>query len=191
VRENHHIIGDVIKCEVSFILAVMRIDITPLKMEELPILVNISRITFYDTFFEQNDPENIQQFLESSFTPDLLSQEIALPSNHFFLARAGDEIAGYLKLSTAKCPELDGDVLEVCRIYVLKDKLGLGVGSTLMKFAFSFAKSESKTKLFLGVWEHNKKAIRFYENFGFEKFGEHVFMVGKDAQIDWLMKASL
>jgi diamine N-acetyltransferase len=38
------------------------------------------------------------------------------------------------------------------------------------------------------VWEFNERAIRFYEKHGFEKFGEHVFMLGNDPQIDWLLK---
>ncbi|HSU51405.1 MAG TPA: GNAT family N-acetyltransferase, partial [Segetibacter sp.] len=58
----------------------------------------------------------------------------------------------------------------------------------LMEFAISFAVSNQKTVIFLGVWEHNKKAISFYEKLGFKKFGEHLFMLGKDAQTDWLMK---
>jgi diamine N-acetyltransferase len=83
------------------------------------------------------------------------------------------------------------DVLEISRIYVVKEKLGLGVGKALMEFAISFAKDLNKKAICLGVWEHNERAIRFYKSFGFEKFDEHIFMVGNDAQTDWLMKMEL
>ncbi|NLA43929.1 GNAT family N-acetyltransferase, partial [Candidatus Saccharibacteria bacterium] len=39
-----------------------------------------------------------------------------------------------------------------------------------------------------GVWEHNDKAIRFYEKLGFRPFGEHLFMLGSDPQTDLLMR---
>lgn len=60
-----------------------------------------------------------------------------------------------------------------------------------MDFAFSFARQLNKKTVWLGVWEHNLRAINFYKKHGFSKFGEHLFLVGKDAQTDWLMKQSL
>jgi ribosomal protein S18 acetylase RimI-like enzyme len=96
-----------------------------------------------------------------------------------------------LKLSTAPSSELDGAVLEISRIYVVKEKIGTGVGKALLEFAISFAQQCNKELVYLGVWEHNKKAIDFYERFGFTKFGEHIFMVGNDPQTDWLFKKNL
>ncbi|WP_242821425.1 GNAT family N-acetyltransferase [Candidatus Arthromitus sp. SFB-rat-Yit] len=43
----------------------------------------------------------------------------------------------------------------------------------------------------LGVWEHNIASIKFYENLGFEKFDVHIFKLGNDKQIDYLMKLIL
>jgi ribosomal protein S18 acetylase RimI-like enzyme len=169
----------------------VKVNIEPLKSEELSILVNISRTTFYDTFYKQNTEEDMELFIKSAFNLEVLHAEFCDASNHFFLAKVDKEIAGYLKLSTAASAELAGEVLEISRIYVAKEKLGLGVGRALMEFAIAFAGRKSKKIIFLGVWEHNKKAILFYKKFGFRKFGEHVFMVGKDAQIDWLMKKEL
>jgi ribosomal protein S18 acetylase RimI-like enzyme len=41
--------------------------------------------------------------------------------------------------------------------------------------------------LWLGVWEHNPRAIRFYEKAGFHDVGSHHFQLGSDAQTDRLM----
>jgi ribosomal protein S18 acetylase RimI-like enzyme len=46
----------------------------------------------------------------------------------------------------------------------------------------------NKRYLWLGVWEHNRGAIRFYERHGFVKFGEHPYYVGNDCQTDWMMR---
>jgi ribosomal protein S18 acetylase RimI-like enzyme len=41
------------------------------------------------------------------------------------------------------------------------------------------------------VWEHNQRAIGFYEKIGFERFGQHIFLLGRDPQNDWSMKKKL
>lgn len=169
----------------------MLLKIEPVKSDELDILVNISCETFYQTFYMQNTKEDMDLFLQSSFNPRKLQVELLQPDNHFFFAKEAGMIAGYLKLSTAPFSELDGEVLEISRIYVSKDKLGRGVGKALMEFAISFATQLNKNLVYLGVWEQNKKAINFYKRFGFVEFGQHTFMVGNDAQTDLLFKREL
>lgn len=167
----------------------MAIKIEPVKTTELDDLVNISRKTFYDTFHQQNTKEDMEHFIQSSFNEHALKSEMSLSSNYFFFARLGDEIAGYLKISTAESADIgEKDVLEISRIYVVKEKLGSGVGKAMLQFAILFAQQQYKRTVFLGVWERNERAISFYKSFGFKKFGQHVFMVGRDRQIDWLMK---
>jgi ribosomal protein S18 acetylase RimI-like enzyme len=61
----------------------------------------------------------------------------------------------------------------------------------MLEYAITKAKNKLKKVLWLGVWERNRRAIDFYSRFGFQKFGEHVFMVGNDAQTDWLMKLDI
>ncbi|MEM9391391.1 MAG: GNAT family N-acetyltransferase, partial [Bacteroidota bacterium] len=45
--------------------------------------------------------------------------------------------------------------------------------------------------IWLGVWEYNTDAIRFYERLGFTPFGQHSFILGSDHQTDILMKKPL
>lgn len=169
----------------------MPLKIEPVKSEELALIVAVSRQTFYDTFYQQNSQENMQLFLDVNFTKERLKEEIMDPLNHFFFAKDDDEIIGYVKLSNEATEFDKKDALEIERIYVVKEKLGFGVGKALMKFAILFAQQMQKKMICLGVWEHNEKAISFYKSFGFEKFGEHIFMVGNDPQTDWLMKMML
>ena len=63
--------------------------------------------------------------------------------------------------------ELQGnDALEIERIYVLKDYHGLKVGQLLYQYALDFATELNIKRIWLGVWEENKRAIRFYEKNG-------------------------
>ena len=42
--------------------------------------------------------------------------------------------------------------------------------------------------LWLGVWEHNPRALAFYGKFGFTCVGEHTFVLGTDKQRDLIMQ---
>ncbi len=126
----------------------MQITIEPVQFERLTMLVEISRKTFYDTFYLQNKQEDMDLFLNSSFNKEALEMEIKNPFNYFFFAKLDDKVAGYLKLSTAKSEEIAGEVLEISRIYVIKEKLGSGVGKALMEFAINFARQLGKKIIF-------------------------------------------
>ncbi len=41
--------------------------------------------------------------------------------------------------------------------------------------------------LWLGVWEHNPRAVAFYRKKGFRVVGDHVFQLGSDPQRDLIM----
>jgi ribosomal protein S18 acetylase RimI-like enzyme len=45
--------------------------------------------------------------------------------------------------------------------------------------------------IWLGVWEENQKAIRFYKKNGFVEFGKHIFRLGDDDQTDIMMKLDI
>ncbi len=75
---------------------------------------------------------------------------------------------------------------------MLRDYQGLGLGKKLFEFALDMATEKGFTYAWLGVWEHNLKAQRFYKNYGFEKFSEHAFYVAEDkVDTDWLLKKRL
>jgi ribosomal protein S18 acetylase RimI-like enzyme len=45
--------------------------------------------------------------------------------------------------------------------------------------------------MWLGVWENNHRAIKFYHDFGFKKFDSHIYVMGDDPQNDWMMMLTL
>lgn len=150
----------------------------------------LSRQTFYDTFAAFNTPEDMDTFMRESFSMQQLVLEVTAPGNIFLAAFMEDELVGYAKLTDAENPPaLEGTpVIEIGRIYAAQKTIGLGVGKALMQGCLSTAAEKHRQVIWLGVWEHNQRAIDFYTKFGFEKFGEHDFVLGKDVQRDWLMK---
>ena len=153
----------------------------------------ISEQTFRDTYAVFNTPENMDQYVCDNFHPERLSREIAAPENTFLLAVENAKIIGFAKLSTHKIPEaLTGKrAIEIEKIYVDRDFHGKQVGPLLMQYIVDLAQKERFEVLWLGVWENNPRAFRFYEKWGFVRFGEQIFQLGDDAQTDWLLSRKL
>ncbi len=160
---------------------------------ELELLQLISRETFYDSFASMNTPENMAQYLEEGFSVEKLTRELNDPNSAFYFAHLEDEVVGYLKLNFggAQTELQDPNAVEIERIYVRRAFQGRSVGQALYDHALALARSRQARFVWLGVWEKNDRAIRFYERNGFVPFGTHVFMLGDDAQTDMLMKRSL
>ena len=161
--------------------------------KDAAVLSEIGRKTFHETFAAVNKAEDMKMYLEKTFTTLQLTAEIEDRANTFMLALEGDVVAGYVKVREQKnAPGLNGEVgIEIEGIYVRKEYLGKKVGGLLMQQCLELAKQKGYALVWLGVWEHNTKAIAFYEKWGFEKFGSHPFLLGTDLQTDFLMKKYL
>lgn len=166
------------------------ISVRTCNQKDIETLVSLGIKTFRDTFDEFNSPENMILYLNNTFTKKIIEQEMSQPGTVFFLAFDGRRVAGYAKIKTSDTPN-GSPALEIERLYAHKDYVGKRVGYMLMQTCLAFAKKKECKTLWLGVWENNARAISFYKKNGFEKFGQHTFMLGNDAQTDWLMKREL
>jgi len=160
---------------------------------DLEELQSISMRTFCQAFEKFNTTEDMELYLTKCLSIEQLHAEMNMPGSEFYLGRMGDETVAYLKLNhhNSKHDEMDPKGLEIERIYVEETYLGKGIGPELFSFVLELAEQENATHLWLGVWEHNPRAIRFYEKLGFEPFGTQQFILGKDIQTDILMRLSL
>lgn len=166
--------------------------IRKLNPTDLELLREISIQTFVDTFADQNTPENMESYLQTSLSLEKLSSEFNHPESEFYFAELNDEIIGYLKINYgAAQSELLENALEIERIYVRKAFHGKKIAQQLYDKAVAIAVERNTDFIWLGVWEHNARAIAFYQKLGFTAFGEHPFMLGDDKQTDILMKRFL
>jgi diamine N-acetyltransferase len=166
---------------------------------DLPTLIEFARATFVAAFADQNDPDDFAAYITSAFTLETFKNEFYTEGSFFYFAENGDERIGYFKLNHNKVPQ-DGRQLipefetlktlkmtELERIYLTENAHGKGVAALIMDEIVELSKLENSLLIWLGVWEYNLKAIKFYQKSGFSKFGEHIFEIGDDPQTDWLM----
>lgn len=161
--------------------------------DDAAILVQIGIETFQDTFAEFNTEEDMKLYLEKTFTLEQVTQEIKDQTITYILAECNNQIVGYAKLRADHKPaELNDERgIEIERIYSIKQFIGRNVGKILMEACLDRAKQRGYQVIWLGVWEHNSRAIAFYEKWGFKRFGAHPFLLGTDLQTDLLMKCNL
>lgn len=160
---------------------------------DVETLQHVGRQTFMETFAERNTAENMQRYLEDNFGREQVLEELANPHSRFYLAWDGGTPIGYLKVNfgQAQTDVYDEDSLEIQRIYVLQAYHGKKVGQMFYEKALEIALAEKKAYLWLGVWEENFRAMRFYQKNGFVAFSTHPFVMGDDVQTDILMKKPL
>ena len=132
-------------------------------------------------------------FLDKAYSEEKLKSEIENKESETFLAVENQKILGVLKINTGNAETESGlkNSLEIQRIYILKDSKGLGIGTVLMNLAEKKARELGVSFIWLGVWEKNFPAQKFYTDKGFRKFSEHSFVLGDDVQTDFLMKKEL
>lgn len=170
-----------------------QIEITEVSLDSFEILQTLGRQTYTETFANSNTEADMARYLEESFSAQKIKTELANPDSMFFIAWENENPIGYLKVNSGQAQtELQDDSsLEIERIYVKSSHHGKMIGQLLYSKALDIARLENKAYLWLGVWEENPRAIRFYEKNGFIAFDKHIFKMGNDEQTDIMMKKIL
>lgn len=169
------------------------IEIRKATLSDIRLLQDIGRKTFFETFSESNSQENMKKYLEDGFSIEKLTEELNNKHSEFYFAVMDEKVLGYLKLNfgTSQTELKDSNSLEIERIYVLQEYHGKKVGQVLYEKAMQVANEKEVIYVWLGVWEKNPRAIRFYEKNGFVEFDKHIFKLGNDEQTDIMMKKFL
>jgi len=167
--------------------------IRKVSLKDFEKLREIGKLTFAETFSSDNSEENMMEYLENGFSTEKLKTELTDKNAEFYFAEFDGKVIGYLKVNVGQSQtEIKiKNALEIERIYVLKEFHGKKVGQILYEKALQLAKEKKVEYVWLGVWEQNPRAIRFYEKNGFVEFDKHIFKLGNDEQTDIMMKLKL
>jgi ribosomal protein S18 acetylase RimI-like enzyme len=168
-------------------------NIRPATVSDAGSLSQLAARTFLETFAGENTAEDMARYVAEAFTTEQQAAEIADPAGAVLVAEhssdSGDaELLGYAHLVSGDVPaSVRGAApLELKRLYVARAWHERGVAHLLMHAAIEAARARGAQTLWLGVWERNPRAVAFYAKHGFVRVGEHTFVLGGDAQIDWL-----
>lgn len=145
--------------------------------------------TFNDAFAPHNRSEDMDAYTSVAFGEEQQRSELEDADIVTIFAEEDGKAIGYAQLRrTPGAPHGD---LEVARFYVDRDHHGRGVAQRLMDAVDGQARALGARQLWLGVWEHNLRAIAFYRRVGFAQCSSHPFLLGSDLQTDWVMNRRL
>jgi diamine N-acetyltransferase len=171
----------------------MEINIRRINVDDAVALSALARKTFYDTFTGTCTEADMHGFLNQYYSETQLGKELQDEEMFCFFAEADGIPVAYLQFKETydNFPEIKKwKALELKRIYVLNQFQGKGIAQKLMEFFLNFATEKEYEAVWLGVWEHNTRAQKFYEKYGFADSGHtHNFPIGSTPQTDkWFWK---
>lgn len=156
-------------------------------------LAHIAKRTFRDTFETEDNLADTEFHCSENFGTEIQRQEILDSNCATLLAEVKDQLVAFAQVrlhSPKDCIAADHPS-ELHRLYVEKEWHGRGVAHKLMSKILSIASDAGADHVWLGVWEHNPRAIAFYGKYGFRVVGEHIFQFGSDPQRDLVMVAEV
>lgn len=162
-------------------------------LADAPLIASLGAETFMSSFGSQNTPENLAKHLAAAFDEEIQRRELTDPAVTYLIAEQTGRTAGYAQVREGDAPAcITGAApVEVRRFYVTHDFHGTGIAQALMEACANEARQRGGRTLWLGVWEQNPRAIRFYTKCGFEDVGGQTFMLGDDPQQDHVLSRSL
>jgi ribosomal protein S18 acetylase RimI-like enzyme len=165
----------------------------PVGPERAADLAVLKAATFVETFAPDNDPKHVQAHVAREFTAEAVRRTLEDERCSTWWLLDNKVPVGFLKVNRgdAQTEQHLGGGLEVEQIYVLASHHGQRLGGRLMEHAITTARHEGFPFIWLGVWEHNRRALAVYEHLGFIVIGDHTFLFGDEEQRDLLMRLDL
>ncbi|MDQ3064414.1 MAG: GNAT family N-acetyltransferase [Acidobacteriota bacterium] len=164
-------------------------------VEDAEMLAPLAVKIFSDTFADNplNKPDDMRAYITKFLRAEAFAKDLADENSIFFIAETEKKIIGYAKLiehSTEDCVSGENPI-ELNKLYVTREFHGKGIAQVLMEKCFAEAENKNYQTMWLGVWEFNFRAQKFYEKLGFRQVGNHIFQLGSDPQTDWIMEKKL
>ncbi|MBS1795944.1 MAG: GNAT family N-acetyltransferase [Acidobacteria bacterium] len=160
---------------------------------DLKLLAALGVTTCYEAYFELDPSDALAAYCALAFNLEQLKTELDDPAATFLIAETRGRAVGYAKLREGKTVEcLAGrHAIEVQRIYLLEKVKGRGFGRLLLERCRELGRAKGYAALWLGVWEKNVGAQRFYERMGMKCVGETDFSDGANEFINHVYAVDL
>ena len=168
----------------------------PVSLSDAPALARLGRESFCAKFAHLYRPEDLQAFLDETYSESAVAQEIADPALVHRITQDGEgappsafvklrDPGSYGEYSDARRP------ITLCQLYTAPDRTGEGLGAALMDWAIAEARRRSADAMNLSVYSDNPEAQRFYARYGFAKIADIFFMVGSHRDDEFLLELRL
>jgi ribosomal protein S18 acetylase RimI-like enzyme len=155
-------------------------------------VAQIGAETFRAEFGPHHTPEDMEEYLADNFNNEVILSLIEDVSHHFLLGYEGEKVIAYAMFREGTPPDFvsGSSPIELVRFYVIPEVIGLGYGSALMQACIEEARRMGHKSIWLATWQENKRAIGFYEKWGFRIVGNAIYVIGQDVTDDFILQWS-
>ena len=159
--------------------------------DDIPALCALGARTFRETYLANSDPDQVEAYAATAFTPDQVGLWLAHPQATTLLVIDDGTPVGYAMVLRDAVPDCVGDpgAAMLSRLYLAREAQGLG--RLLMSAALEAAAALGARTVWLGVYERNPRAIAFYESWGFRRVGAYAFEMAGVTYQDPVMACAL
>lgn len=129
---------------------------------DIPGIQMVARVAWEHTYRDIMRPKTRSMFLDEFYNYEALSKALTVRPGGLWVALGQDAVLGFMQV----VPMMDGNGLEIARLYVLPTHQRQGLGKLLLGAAMD---SYPKTKWWALIEREDDKAVQFYRQQGFRK----------------------
>ena len=164
----------------------MNLTIRQATIADLHLISVLAITTHYEAYFELDPSPDLADYCVNFFNLETVKNELENPKLTFLIVEFNGNAVGFAQLREGKkiaCME-GKNAIEIQRIYVIEKMKGKRIGQALIEKCLEIGKEKSYETLWLGVWDKNIKAQKFYEKIGMKNVGLTDFSDGKNEFIN-------
>jgi len=157
------------------------ISIVKAGIQDVPLLSEMARQTFIESHAHSAPKADIDFYVREKYTPSVFEKELEAEHNYYNVIYSGGQPVGFSNI-VFDSPYPGSEVMNMSkldRIYILKAFYGQQHGRTLFDYNVRLAKENHQAGIWLYTWTENERAIRFYQQNGFEIIGRYDFPISK------------
>lgn len=150
------------------------LSIRPAVAADAETLAPFAARAFTDAYREIDDPDDLARYVAHHFRTEVVAAQLADPSSTVLLAYEAAQLVGYAQVRLSAPPPCvtEPAPVELARLYLSSAATGRGIGRQVLQAAFAEARRLARRTMWLGVYDRNVRAVRFYTRAGFVAVGE-------------------
>lgn len=162
-------------------------------LSDINLISALGITTCYEAYFELDPSKDLADYCINFFSLEEIKNELNDINSTYLIAEYKGNAVGFVKLREGKNVDClqDKNAIEVQRIYLLEKVKGKGFGKLLIDKSIEIGREKGYEMLWLGVWDQNIEAQKFYEKIGMKNVGLTDFSDGKNKFINFVFAKEL
>lgn len=158
------------------------------ELADVNLISALGITTCYEAYFELDPSHDLADYCINFFSLEQVTNELNDKNSTYLIAEYQGNAVGFVKLREGKKVDClqDENAIEVQRIYLLEKVKGKGFGKLLIEKSIEIGREKGYEMLWLGVWDQNVEAQKFYEKIGMKNVGLTDFSDGKNKFINFV-----